>query len=107
MAQQMEQEGERLERYRNYLRLLARMQVDPALRGKVDPSDVVQIAMLRAHENIRQYRGTSEPEWKAWLRTILANTIREEARKFQAAMRDRYRERSLEGMLQQSSARIE
>jgi RNA polymerase sigma-70 factor, ECF subfamily len=107
MGKGQDHQGSRLERYRHYLRLLARMQVVPALRGKVDPSDVVQTAMLRAHVNIRQYRGQSEPEWKAWLRTILANTIREEARKFRAAMRDHDREQSLEGMLQQSSARLE
>ena len=41
--------GRLLELYRNYLRLLARVEIGRRLQGKVDASDVVQEAFLDAH----------------------------------------------------------
>jgi RNA polymerase sigma-70 factor (ECF subfamily) len=93
-----------VERYREYLRLLARLQLDPRLRSKLDPSDVVQATLIKAHENLDQFRGQSEGELAAWLRRILANCLTDAARKY-------YREvligQSLANVLDQSSARIE
>jgi RNA polymerase sigma-70 factor, ECF subfamily len=96
-----------LEHYREYLRMLARLQLDPRLRGKLDPSDIVQEALLKAHEKRDQYRGHTEEERAAWLRSILANTLIDVARKYGAQGRDVAAERSLEAALHESSARLE
>jgi RNA polymerase sigma-70 factor (ECF subfamily) len=94
-----------LERCRDYLLLLARLQLDPGLRGVLDPSDVVQQTLLKAHEKRDQFRGGSEGELMAWLRTILAHQLADLARKH--APRLRGRERSLGAALEESSLRLE
>jgi RNA polymerase sigma-70 factor (ECF subfamily) len=96
-----------LERFRDYLRLLAGLQVGPRLRVKVDPSDLVQQALLKAHQARAQFRGQSSGEMAAWLRQILAHTLADLARDFGRDRRDMGRERSLEATLDESSARLE
>src|SRR5262249_27519194 len=63
--------GRLLELYRNYLRLLARLQVGRRLRGKADPSDLVQEAFLAAQRTFAQFRGSSDRELVDWRRQIM------------------------------------
>ncbi len=67
--------GELLERYRPYLTLLARVQIGRQLQGKVDADDLVQETFLRAHREFAGFRGQTEPELTAWLRTILSTNL--------------------------------
>ncbi len=67
--------GSLLESYRNYLRLLARLEIGRRLQGKVDPSDLVQETFLEAHRHFALFRGTDEPQFASWLRQILAAKV--------------------------------
>jgi RNA polymerase sigma-70 factor (ECF subfamily) len=96
-----------LERYRDYLRVLARVQLGSRLQGKLDPSDIVQQTLLKAHEKRDQFRGRSAPELAAWLRRILANTLTDAVRQYGAGGRDLALERSLEAAVEDSSLRLE
>jgi RNA polymerase sigma-70 factor (ECF subfamily) len=99
--------GRMLGKFREYLRLLARLHLGHRLQGKFDPSDVVQQTLLEAYARRDQYRGATEAEYVAWLRQILAHNLADALRAFDQAKRDAGRERSLEAELQASSARLE
>jgi RNA polymerase sigma-70 factor (ECF subfamily) len=107
MEQSAQFSAEALERCREYLRLLARLQLDARLHGKLDPSDLVQQTLLSAHEKRDQYRGATEAEFLGWLRQILANHLAGTLRRFGAGLRDIRRERSLEASLEESAARLD
>jgi RNA polymerase sigma-70 factor (ECF subfamily) len=72
--------GRPLEAFREYLNLLARVQISAGLRGRLDASDLVQQTLLKAHANRDQFRGTTDAERAAWLRAILANQVRDACR---------------------------
>jgi RNA polymerase sigma-70 factor (ECF subfamily) len=81
MAQPTGELGRPLEQFREYLNLLARVQIRAGLRGQLDTSDLVQQTLLKAHENRDQFRGTTDAERAAWLRAILANQVRDAYRR--------------------------
>ena len=57
------------------------MTLDPAC-GRIDPSDLVQQTLLKAHEKRDQFRGKTDAERAAWLRAILADQIADALRRF-------------------------
>jgi RNA polymerase sigma-70 factor (ECF subfamily) len=92
-----------LESYRNYLRLVARTGLGAALRGKADPSDLVQETLLKAHQHFDQFQGATEPELVAWLRQILARNLADMARRYRASSRRLAQKQSLEELLVSAS----
>jgi RNA polymerase sigma-70 factor (ECF subfamily) len=99
--------GLSLDRFRNYLLLLARMHVGNRARAKIDASDVVQETLLEAHRKRGQFRGAGDGTLAAWLRQMLAFSIADAHRALGRAKRDITRERSLEAALNDSSSRLE
>jgi RNA polymerase sigma-70 factor (ECF subfamily) len=74
--------GQLLELYRNYLDLLARVQIGRRLRQKADAADLVQETFLKAHRDFAKFRGHSEKEWVGWLRQILAMNLAHLVRRY-------------------------
>lgn len=87
-------------KYFNYLKVLARTQLGAPLRGKCDPSDVVQVTLMEAHRDFASFQGHTEAELLGWLRRILAHNLFNEARRFATVARDATREVSLDQVRQ-------
>jgi RNA polymerase sigma-70 factor (ECF subfamily) len=99
--------GQLFELYRNYLLLLARMQIGRRLQGKVDAADLVQETLLAAHRDLAQFRGETEAELVGWLRRILAANLVDLVRRYCGAQRRDVRlERRLADEVDQSSRDI-
>jgi RNA polymerase sigma-70 factor (ECF subfamily) len=96
-----------LAKARDYLRVLARVGLDPRLRAKVDESDVVQQSLLEAHRDWDQFRGSTDGERFAWLRQILARNLSNLLRDYTRAKRDVARERVPDPAAEASSVRLE
>lgn len=89
--------GRLLEAYRDYLRLLARLEVGRELQAKIDASDIVQETFLQASRAFEQFRGETEPEMLVWLRKILASRLAKTVRRFYGTQRrDLHLERALD-----------
>ena len=95
-----------LERFREYLHLLAQMQIDPRLRRDHDASDIVQTVMLRAYDGLADFRGATQEELASWLRKILANTLANVLRDRLRDLRDVRREVNLEKAIDESSVHL-
>ncbi len=88
--------------------MLAERQLSPALRGRIDPSDVVQQTLVDAWRGHENFRGTTQAERLAWLRTILKRTLmRFDRDQLRTAKRGGGREQQLQAALDRDSIRIE
>jgi len=104
MNNQAESSDEVLCQFREYLILLARLQLREQPRANFDASDVVQQTLMEAHRKRAQFRGQSEAEMAAWLRQMLAYNLADAIRAQGRAKRDVAREQSLQAGLEASSA---
>ena len=100
-------DGQTPEHYYDFLRYLARLQLDPRLQSRVDPEDIVQQTLLDAHQGWERFRGQNEFQVKAWLRQILMRVLANALRDALADKRDVTREHSLDRALEDSSARLD
>ena len=96
-----------LDRYRRYLKLLAEAELDPRLRAKESPSDIVQQSLLEAHRDLPAFRGQTEAELVGWLKTILARNLLNVARHYRTAKCNVRLEQSIDHGLDQSSSRLD
>ena len=74
--------GKILESCRGYLLVIAHQSIDPSLRAKASPSDLVQETFCDAHRDFAQFHGASEEELLAWLRQVLLNRLANFARHY-------------------------
>lgn len=99
--------GESLEGFRSYLRLLANLQLDKRIQGKVDASDIVQQTMMQAYKAREQFRGENDKQRAAWLRQILARNLLHASRDMTRDKRDVRREQAMQAAVNDSSLRLE
>ncbi|MEZ6096770.1 MAG: sigma-70 family RNA polymerase sigma factor [Pirellulaceae bacterium] len=85
-----------LAQLQGYLQLVAERHHEQALRAKIGVSDIVQQSLVKAVDGFDSFRGNSEGELKAWLKTLLINEIRQVRRGLFRQRRDVGRERSLD-----------
>ena len=107
MNGRLDVDGAELERFRDYLMLLSRLQLGPQMRGRLEASDLVQQTLLDAYRDRAAFRGSTEEELAAWLRRMLACNLVDARRALGREKRDITRERSLEQQLEESCLRLE
>jgi RNA polymerase sigma-70 factor, ECF subfamily len=98
--------GELLGRHRERLRRMVALRLDWRLRGRVDPSDVLQEACLDAARRLPEYHTNPTMPFFLWLRFLVGQRLLDEHRKhLGAAARDAGREISLyRGALPETSS---
>jgi RNA polymerase sigma-70 factor (ECF subfamily) len=95
---------ERLEPFRKYLTVLAELHLDRRLRGKLDPSDVVQQTLLRACSALGGLQRQEPEVLAAWLRRVLASTLADAVKHYGRDRRDVRLEQSLQADLDRSAS---
>src|SRR5262249_2561521 len=80
-----------LEGFREYLRLLGRLQLNAHLAGKIDLSGAVQQTLLEAYQGRDDFPSDAVRQ-AAWLRRALANNLVDEIRRLGPRGQERMRE---------------
>ncbi len=62
-------------RYRPYLCQFVELRIDPKLRSRLDPSDVVQEAQIEAYRRLKRLPGELSMPFRLWLRQIAQDRL--------------------------------
>jgi RNA polymerase sigma-70 factor (ECF subfamily) len=73
--------AELLERYRERLRRMVALRLDPRLSGRVDASDVIQEGYLDAMRRLDEYVGDPSVPFYIWLRFLVGQRVHEQHRR--------------------------
>lgn len=82
--------------YQSYLEFIGNQEINADVRRKLGTSDVIQEAMLQAHQSIASFSGDSEPQFRHWIRRILLNEVVDACRRFETQKREVDREQPLD-----------
>ena len=74
--------GHLLDSYREWLKLLTRVEIDRRLQAKLDDSDIVQETFCMAIRDRASFRGSSPRQLAGWLRGILSHVLANEVRRY-------------------------
>lgn len=87
---------ELLGQIQNYLTALATRHRDQRLAAKLGVSDIVQQSLVKAFEGFDGFQGETEGQWKAWLKMLLINEVRQSSRHFGRKKREASREQAID-----------
>src|SRR5689334_11532551 len=67
--------GELLDQYRGRLRHLVRLRMDRRIRGRIDPSDVIQETFVEASRRLGEYAKNPSVTFFVWLRHLATQRL--------------------------------
>ncbi len=88
-----------VDRVQDYLILVAHARMRTGLQGKFGASDIVQHGLSKAHVSLNQFRGSSEAEFRRWVKAIVVNSLNNHNRRFDVQKREAKREDPLDSGL--------
>ena len=97
--------GQLLEHQRNYLRRLVDLRMQDDLRGRVDPSDVVQETLLVVSKKVDDFMERRPTSFRLWIRRKALERLVEMSRKHHAGKRSVRREVTLSNASSMAVAR--
>jgi RNA polymerase sigma-70 factor, ECF subfamily len=94
-----------LDRHHDRLRRMIDLRLDPRLRGRLDPSDVLQETYIEAARHLLDYLRQPDTPFHLWLRGLAGNRLNKLHRHHLGAQkRDARRDLSLEGAVPEASS---
>jgi RNA polymerase sigma-70 factor (ECF subfamily) len=84
-------------KYTDRLKAMVRLRLDPRLKGRLDPSDVLQEAYLEASRRLEEYTQKPALPFHLWLRLITGQRLLDLARYHTRARRDARHDQPLPG----------